>query len=67
MPFPQEPILELDFFPTLVDAILQITRGLLPLVKLGNASTCAEKILTHELPDGEKIIPLYIPWTFMCK
>ena len=43
MPFPHEAILGLDFFSALVDAFLQITRGLRPLVILGNASTCAEK------------------------
>ena len=43
MPFPHEAILGLDFFSALVDAFLQITRGLRPLVMLGNASTCAEK------------------------
>ena len=43
MPFPNEAILGLDFFSALVDAFLQITRGLRPLVILGNASTCAEK------------------------
>ena len=51
MPFPHEAILGLDFFSALVDAFLQITRGLRPLVILGNASTCAE----FELPHGEKI------------
>ena len=43
MPFPHEAILGLDFFSALVDAFLQITCGLRPLVILGNASTCAEK------------------------
>ena len=43
MPFPHEAILGLDFFSALVDAFLQITRGLRPLVIWGNASTCAEK------------------------
>ena len=43
MPFPHEAILGLDFFSALVDAFLQITCGLQPLMILENASTCAEE------------------------
>ena len=43
MPFPHEAIQGLDLFSAQVDGFLQITRGLWPLLILGNASTCAEK------------------------
>ena len=49
MPFPHEAILGLDFFSALVDAFLQITCGLRPLMIWGNASTCAEKKLNPRI------------------
>ena len=54
MPFPHEAILGLDFFSALVDAFLQITRGLWPLVILGNASTCAEKKSNPQIASSGK-------------
>ena len=73
MPFPHEAILGLDFFSALVDAFLQITRGLRPLVILGNASTCAEKKSNPRIAScGKDTIPnnnfdFYIVVKFLSK
>ena len=61
MPFPHEAILGLDFFSALIDAFLQITRGLRPLVILGNASTCAEKKSNPRIASwGKDTFPYHI-------